>query len=60
MDNLFDDFLEYDATMGADEIKYPNCNKNVYISPFFSVKKPDILAKFYSFLISRISTSTFF
>ena len=35
MDDLFDDFLEYDVTMGADEIKCPNCGKNIAISLFF-------------------------
>ena len=25
MDDLLDDFLEYDATMGADVVKCPHC-----------------------------------
>jgi len=37
MDNLFNDFLEYDVTMGADEIICPNCVKT-FISAYFLMK----------------------
>ena len=35
MDDLFDEFLGYDFTMGADVIKCPHCGKDVPCSLFF-------------------------
>lgn len=32
MDDLLDDFLEYDATMGADVVKCPHCGSTVQCS----------------------------
>ena len=39
MDDLFDEFLEYDLTMGADVVPCPHCGTEVQCSLFFvSVK----------------------
>lgn len=35
MDDLFDEFLEYDFCMGTDVIKCPHCGKDVPCSLFF-------------------------
>jgi len=35
MDDLFDEFLEYDFTMGADVVRCPNCGTDVPCSLFF-------------------------
>ena len=35
MDDLFDEFLEYDFTMGADMVKCPYCDADVPSSLFF-------------------------
>lgn len=35
MDDLFDEFIEYDFTMGADIVKCPHCGADVPSSLFF-------------------------
>ena len=35
MNDLLDDFLEYDITMGADIVKCPHCGADVPSSLFF-------------------------
>ena len=35
MDGLFDEFMEYDFTMGADVVKCPHCGADVPSSLFF-------------------------
>lgn len=35
MDDLFDEFMEYDFTMGADVVKCPHCGADVPCSLFF-------------------------
>jgi len=35
MDDLFDEFFEYDVVMGADVVKCPHCGKDVPRSLFF-------------------------
>ncbi|MBU4257586.1 hypothetical protein KKC04_04210 [Patescibacteria group bacterium] len=34
-DGLFDEFIEYDFTMGADVVKCPHCGADVPSSLFF-------------------------
>lgn len=34
-DGLFDEFMEYDFTMGADVVKCPHCGADVPCSLFF-------------------------
>ena len=34
-DGLFDEFMEYDFTMGADVVKHPHCGTDVPCSLFF-------------------------
>lgn len=34
MDDLFDEFMEYDFTMGADVVKCPHCGADVQCSLF--------------------------
>jgi endogenous inhibitor of DNA gyrase (YacG/DUF329 family) len=35
MDDLFDEFMEYDFTMGSDVVKCPHCGADVPCSLFF-------------------------
>jgi DNA-directed RNA polymerase subunit RPC12/RpoP len=35
MDNLFDEFIEYDFAMGTDMVKCPHCGVDVPCSLFF-------------------------
>jgi hypothetical protein len=35
MDDLFDEFLEYDFVMGADVVQCPHCKADVSCSLFF-------------------------
>lgn len=35
MDDLFDEFIEYDFTMGSDMVKCPHCGTGVPCSLFF-------------------------
>lgn len=35
MDDLFDEFLEYDVGMGGETVKCPNCGADVPCSLFF-------------------------
>ena len=38
MDDLFDEFLEYDFAMGADVVKCPHCGADVPCSLFLDNK----------------------
>jgi len=47
-DDLFDEFLEYDFTTGADVVRCPNCGTDVSCSLFFDdeVECPECGKKF--------------
>lgn len=47
-DDLFDEFMEYDFTMGADVVKCPHCGVDVPCSLFFdnAVECPECGKKF--------------
>lgn len=48
MDDLFDEFSEYDFTMGADMVKCPHCGTDVQCSLFINneVECPECRKKF--------------
>jgi hypothetical protein len=35
MDDIFNEFMGYDFTLGEDMVKYPNCGSDVPCSLFF-------------------------